>query len=148
MIPRGLIISTVIGIIAGGVFGVFFVNLKNIEQLEFVEGASLSIITDKTDFKQGEIIQIRIINSGTVPLIFSDSSYGLQITGLDGRVIYSPRSTQVISTLEPKEEKIFEWDQTKNDGISVLEGTYKVVSSAADDEENVVKKSISINIFK
>jgi len=147
MFPRGLIIAVVIGIIAGAIVGVLLVTQKNGEQLEFVLGPSISIVTDKTDFEQGEQISIKIINSGTSPLTFSDASYGLKITGLDGRVLFSPVSAQVISTLEPTEEISFVWDQIKNDGDQTAAGTYKIISNALDGEKKI-KKSITINIYK
>ncbi len=148
MIPRGLILGIIVGVTAGAILGVFFVDLKNPNELNFVDGTSLTILTEKTDFEKGEIIQIRIINSGTVPISFSDASYGLIIRGLDGTILYSPISAQVISILEPKEEKIFEWDQIKNDGDLVLHGTYKITSSGLTIGEKTVKKSITINILK
>ena len=148
MIPRGLILATCVGVMAGVILGVIFVDFKNPNELNFLQGPSLSILTEKTDFKKGEIITIRIINSGSVPLTFSDASYGLKISGLDGTLLYSPISAQVISVLEPKEEKSFEWDQIKNDGDPVLEGTYKISSSAMDNLEKTIKKSITINIYK
>lgn len=147
MFPRGLIIAVVIGIIAGAIVGVFLVTQKNGEQLEFVLGPSISIVTDKIDFEQGEKISIKIINSGTIPLTFSDASYGLKITGLDGRILYSPVSAQVISTLEPTEEISFVWDQIKNDGDQAAAGTYKIISKALDGDKTI-KKSITINIYK
>ncbi|KAG2474164.1 MAG: hypothetical protein NPMRTHETA2_470004 [Nitrosopumilales archaeon] len=148
MIPRGLILATSVGIVAGAILGVIFVDSKNPNELNFQQGPSLSILTEKTDFKKGETITIRIINSGSVPLTFSDVSYGLKISGLDGTLLYSPVAAQVISVLEPKEEKSFEWDQIKNDGDSMLEGTYKISSSAMDNLEKTIKKSITINIYK
>jgi len=60
----------------------------------------------------------------------------------------SPISAQVISVLELKEERIFEWDQIKNDGDFILEGTYKIISSGLDQDGKTIKKSITINIFK
>ncbi|MFQ5573329.1 MAG: hypothetical protein ACE5EJ_03665 [Nitrosopumilaceae archaeon] len=148
MIPRGLILAISVGVAAGAIFGIFFVDLKNPNELNFVEGTSLTILTEKTDFEKGETIEIKIINSGTVPISFSDASYGLQIKGLDGTILYSPVAAQVISILKPKEEKIFEWDQIKNDGDAVHEGTYKITSSGLTDGEKTVKKSITINILK
>ena len=148
MIPRGLILATSVGVLAGAILGVIFVDFKNPNELNFLQGSSLSILTEKTDFKKGETITIRIINSGSVPLTFSDASYGLKISGLDGTLLYSPVSAQVISVLEPKEEKSFEWDQIKNDGDPVLEGTYKISSRGIDDLEKTIKKSITINIYK
>jgi uncharacterized membrane protein len=135
-------------VVAGAILGVIFVDFKNPNELNFLQGPSLSILTEKTDFKKGETITIRIINSGSVPLTFSDASYGLKISGLDGTLLYSPISAQVISVLEPKEEKSFEWDQIKNDGDPVLEGTYKISSRGMDNLEKTIKKSITINIHK
>ena len=140
--------ATCVGVVAGAILGVVFVDSKNPNELNFQEGSSLSILTEKTDFKKGETIRIRIINSGSVSLTFSDASYGLKISGLDGTLLYSPVAAQVISVLEPKEEKSFEWDQIKNDGDSMLEGTYKISSSAMDNLEKTIKKSITINIHK
>ena len=140
--------ATSVGIVAGAILGVIFVDSKNPNELNFQQGPSLSILTEKTDFKKGETITIRIINSGSVPLTFSDASYGLKISVLDGTLLYSPVAAQVISVLEPKEEKSFEWDQIKNDGDSMLEGTYKISSSAMDNLEKTIKKSITINIHK
>ena len=148
MVPRGLILGIIVGVAAGAILGVFFVDLKNPNELNFVDGTSLTILTEKTNFEKGEKIQIKIINSGTVPISFSDASYGLIIRGLDGTILYSPISVQVISILEPKEEKTFEWDQIKNDGDLVLHGTYKITSSGITIGEKTVKKSITINIFK
>jgi len=125
-----------------------FNDFKKPNELNFVEGSSLTILTDKINFYKGEKIQIKIINSGSTPITFSDASYGLRITGLDGRLLYSPISVQVISILEPTEEIIFHWDQIKNDGDPVLEGTYKITSSGLDNDNKTIKKSITINIFK
>ncbi len=140
--------ATCVGVVAGAILGVIFVDFKNPNELNFLQGPSLSILTEKTDFKKGETVTIRIINSGSVPLTFSDASYGLKISGLDGTLLYSPISAQVISVLEPKEEKSFEWDQIKNDGDLMLEGTYKISSSGVDNLEKTIKKSITINIHK
>ena len=138
-----------LGVVGAIVIGLFFANMANqAPTLVYVEGSSLSIITEKTNFELGEPINIRIINSGTESLTFSDSSYGVKIVGLDGRILYSPPSLQVISVLEPKEEKIFAWDQTKSDGDKIIDGRYKIVSSAIAAGENVLTKSLTINIFK
>lgn len=128
--------------------GSFLLDVKQSSQLVYVEGPGLSVVTDKSDFKKGEPIKIKIINSGTVPLEFSDASYGLQITGLSGTKIYSPASAQVISELKPNDGREFVWDQIKNDGNPVLEGLYKISSSAIDPQGNNVKKSITVHIWK
>ena len=99
-------------------------------------------------FKQNESIQIRIINSGTNELTFSDSSYGLKITGLSGILMYSPISTQVISTLNPGDEIILFWDQIKNDGDFALEGVYKISSKGMDVDGINIEKSTTVTIWK
>ena len=147
-VPRGLLIAILIGMVSGLVVGVFENFQYNHEQLVFQEGYSISIVTEKIDFELGEQIHIKIINSGTIPLTFSDASYGLKVTGLDGVLYYTPMAAQVISTLEPKEEKTFVWNQKRMDGSDSLEGIYKIVVEGFDHENNKVKKSIVINVLK
>jgi len=147
-VPRGLVIAILIGMLAGLILG-FFVNYQsNHEQLVFQEGPSISILTEKIDFELGEHIYIKIVNSGTISLTFSDASYGLKVTGLDGVLFYTPMAAQVISTLEPKEEKTFVWNQKRMDDSDLLEGFYKIVVEGFDHENNKVKKSIVINLLK
>lgn len=149
MVPKGAIIGLCAGITGAVVLGLFLANIANqVPVIVYVDGPSLSIMTEKTNFELGEAVTIKIINSGTVPLAFSDSSYGLKIVGLDGRILYSPPSIQTISILQPNEEKTFVWDQTKSDGDKIIEGRYKIVSSTISSGENVLKKSLSINILK
>jgi len=147
-VPRGLLIAILIGMVAGLVVGVFENFQYNHEQLVFQEGSSISIVTEKTDFELGEQIHIKIVNSGTIPLTFPDASYGLKVTGLDGVLFYTPMAAQVISTLEPKEEKTFVWNQKRMDDSDLLEGFYKIVVEGFDHENNKVKKSIVINLLK
>ena len=148
MFAKSLVIFVCVGILAGLLFGIYLLDVKNTSQLVYVEGPSLSVVTEKSDFKKGEEIKIRIINSGTIPLTFSDASYGLRVTGLSGMLMYSPNSAQVISKLEPKEEMEFVWSQIKNDGEPALEGLYKIHANGLDDKDNKVEKSITINIWK
>jgi len=147
-VPRGLVIAIFIGMLAGLILG-FFVNYQsNHEQLVFQEGSSISIVTEKIDFELGEQIHIKIVNSGTIPLTFPDASYGLKVTGLDGVLYYTPMAAQVISTLEPKEEKTFVWNQKRMDGSDSLEGIFKIVVEGFDHENNKVKKSIVKKVLK
>ena len=148
MLAKSLVIFIAVGVVSAFVFGTYLIDFKNTSQLEYVEGSSLSIVTEKFDFKQDELIQIRIINSGTNELTFSDSSYGLKITGLAGILMYSPVSTQVVSNLEPMDEVTFSWDQIKNDGDTALEGVYKISAKGLDMDGNVVEKSTTITIWK
>ena len=149
MIPKGAIICIILGVIGSGLVGIFFSEIANQPPtLAYVIGPSLSIITEKTNFHLGEPILIKIVNSGTVPLTFSDASYGLKIKQLDGIVLYSPITAQVISILKPEEKKMFVWNQTKSDGSKIIEGRYTIVSSTDPSSNNVLKKSITINILK
>ncbi len=148
LLAKSLVIFIGVGLIAGLAFGVYLLDVKNTSQLIFVEGPSISVVTEKIDYKKGEEIKIRIVNSGTVPLIFSDASYGLRITGLSGMLMYTPVSAQVISELKPNEEAELVWNQIKNDGDAALEGIYKISSKAINVTGESVEKSISINIWK
>ena len=148
LLAKSLVIFIGIGVIAGLGFGVYLIDVKNTSQLVFVDGPSVSVVTEKSDFKIGEEIKIRIVNSGTVPLTFADSSYGLRITGLSGILMYTPVSAQVISHLEPGDEIEFSWDQIKNDGDTALEGLYKISTKGVDEQENAVEKSTTVTIWK
>ena len=134
--------------VAGLAFGIYLIDVKSTSQLVFVEGPSISVVTEKSDFKKGEEIKIRIVNSGTVPLTFPDASYGLRITGLSGILMYTPVSAQVISDLEPGDEISFSWNQIKNDGDTALEGLYKISAKGMNEEGNNVEKSTTITIWK
>jgi len=148
LIPKGAAIFFIVGLVAAGMLGIYLSHIASqIPTLVYEDGSSLTIIPDKINYHIGEPVHIKIINSGTMPLLFSDSSYGLKITRLDGVIVYSPVSSQVISTLEPKAEKSFVWYQTKNDGSKIYQGRYKIISSTSDSG-NMLKKSVAINIFK
>ena len=148
LLAKSLVLFIGIGVIAGFSFGVYLIDVKGNSQLVFVEGSSISVVTEKSDFKKGEEISIRIVNSGTTSLTFSDTSYGLRITGLSGILMYAPSTTQVISNLEPGDEIEFSWDQTKNDGDTALEGLYKISAKGVDEQENNVEKSTTVTIWK
>ena len=148
LLAKSLVIFIGIGLISGLAFGVYLLDIKNTNQLVFVEGLSISIVKEKIDFKIGEEIKIQIVNSGTIPMFFSDASYGIRITTLSGGLLYSPVSVQMISQLEPGDEIEFSWDQIKNDGNIVLEGLYKISAKAVDKQGNQVKKSTTITIWK
>ena len=58
MFPKGLTLAISLGIIAGPIFGIMLYEFGEQEQLIFVDGDSISIVTEKTDFKTGETILI------------------------------------------------------------------------------------------
>jgi len=148
LLSKSLIIFIGVGLVSALAFGIFLLDVKNTDQLIFVEGNSVSIVTEKIDFKKGEEMKLQIINSGTTLLVFSDASYGLKITGLSGILMYSPIAAQVVSELEPGDEIIFSWDQIKNDGSPVLEGLYKISVNGVDKEGNIVERSTTVTIWK
>ncbi|WP_049641011.1 hypothetical protein [Candidatus Rhodobacter oscarellae] len=148
MLAKSLVLFIGIGLIAGLVFGIYLIDVKSNSQLVYVEGSSVSIVTEKSDFKKNEEINIRIVNSGTTSLIFSDASYGLRITGLSGILMYTPSAAQVVSSLEPGDEISFSWDQNKNDGDVALEGLYKISVKGMDELKNKVENSITVAIWK
>jgi hypothetical protein len=148
LLAKSLVIFICVGVLAGFAFGFYLLDIKNTNQLVFVDGSAISVITEKSDFKKGEEIKITIVNSGTTLLTFSDTSYGLEISGLFGVLMYSPPASQVITTLQPRQEVEFVWDQVKNNGEPVLEGLYKINSNGVDSQGNIVGKSITINIWK
>ena len=147
-LPRGLMIALCVGMMSGLILGLVTYSQNSHEQLVFEDGPSISILTEKIDFKLGEQISIKIVNSGTVPLTFSDASYGLKVTGMDGVLYYVPMAAQVITKLDPKEEVTFVWNQKKLDNSDSLEGRYKIVAEGIDPENNKVKKSVAINVLK
>lgn len=149
MIPKGAAIFFIVGLVSAGLLGYYLSQIANqVPTLVYENGPSLTIIPDKINYHLGEPVRIRMINSGTVPLIFSDASYGLKITRLDGILVYSPLSAQMISKLEPREEKTFVWDQTKSDGGNAYQGRYEIVSSTIEDAGSPLKKSVTINLLK
>ena len=148
MFPRSLIFAIALGVVAGPIFGIFLYEYGVEEQLVYVNGTSLSIVTEKINFKLGEPILIKIINSGTDELKFPDASYGLVIKQLDSIQIYSPVSAQVISKLDSHDEVSFVWDQMKNNGEPILEGTYKITSKAITLDGSIIEKIVIIHVFK
>jgi len=149
VIPKGAAIFFIVGLISAGFLGYYLSQIANqVPTLVYENGQSLTLIPDKINYHLGEPVHIRIINSGTVPLTFSDASYGLKITRLDGILVYSPLSAQVLSKLDPKEEKTFVWDQTKSDGGKAYQGRYKIVSNTIESAEPSLEKSVTINLLK
>ncbi len=156
LFAKSLIVFVGIGVVSGLVFGLYLFEIKNTGQVVFVEGPSISIVTEKSDFEQGETISINIINSGGIPLNFSDATYGLRITGLSGILMYSPTitpnatadTTHTPYVLEPGAEVDFVWDQIKNNGNAALEGLYKITAMGNDGRGNTIERSTIITILK
>jgi len=143
-----LLFAIILGVVAGPIFGIILFEYGIEEQLTYVNGTSLSIVTEKTNFDLGEVISIKIVNSGTDELKFPDASYGLIIKQLDSIPIFSPVASQVSSKLDSHEEVSFVWDQIKNNGDPILEGTYKITSKAITLDGSIIEKIVIIHVFK
>ena len=148
MFPKGLLFAIIVGVISGPIFGIILYEYGVEDQLIYVDGTSLSIVTEKTNFTLGEPISIKIINSGTDELKFPDTSYGLIIKQLDSIHIFSPISSQVISEVDSHEEVSFVWDQIKNNGEHILKGTYKITSKAITLDGSIIEKLVIIHVFR
>jgi len=126
--------------------GLLFMNIDSTKQLKFVEGSSLSIITEKTNFRIGEKVTIHLINSGTTKLKFTEMLF--KITSLGGRSLYASSIDNKTVYLDPQNTKTIIWDQIKNNKDTLSVGRYKITSSAIDNLNNLTTSSIIINIIQ
>ncbi len=127
MLARTLVIFIAVGVVSGLLFGVYLADLKDTNQVTYVEGNSLSVVTDKSVYASGEKIEIRVINSGTLPLSFPDDSYGLRVTGLVGSIIFAPLATgDEEQILNPRDEWYISWTPIQYDGTPIISGVYKI----------------------
>lgn len=149
MIPRGATICFVIGVMGAGALGAYLYQVSSqTPKLVYVEGQSLTVIPDKINYRLGQPVHIRVINSGSTPLVFSDSSLDLKIRGLDGTIIYSPPDGGGSVTMSPHQETAFVWNQTKTGGGKIFEGRYKIESNTSPEAGKELKKAVTINIFQ
>jgi hypothetical protein len=145
MIPKGLLIAVVMGVAAGAVTGVYLQNLDS-QSAVLPNGSSISISTERQDYKLGQSIQITIINSGTNELIFSNDVPSLRVRALDGTVFFSTSFDGL--KLAPNQKHVFEWNQQKNDNSKIIEGRYVIDSFAHDSANQKLDDSTTINIFQ
>ena len=54
----------------------------------------------------------------------------------------------MISKLDSHDEISFVWDQIKNNGEPILEGTYKITSKAITLDGSIIEKIVIIHVFK
>ncbi|CAE6484732.1 MAG: hypothetical protein QXY22_04765 [Candidatus Nitrosotenuis sp.] len=147
MLPKGLVIAVVSGVLASGVLGAYFIKIASEQyELEFVEGPSVSVMVEKPDYKLGETVRITIINSGTEKIEIAKDLPTIQIRALDGTVFYSEYLSPLI--LEQKQERFFDWNQRKSDGSQVLEGRYVVDVLVYGEDKQKLTDRLTINILK
>ena len=60
MFPKGLTIAVLLGVIAGPVFGIILFEYGEEDQLIFVDGDSISIVTEKMILKLVKISQLKL----------------------------------------------------------------------------------------
>ncbi|WP_268541714.1 hypothetical protein [Candidatus Nitrosotenuis cloacae] len=146
MFPKSLVIAVLSGIVASASLGTFFITLNMQQQeLEFVDGPSVSILADKIDYKLGEKVVITVVNTGTSKISFQAEMPSLRIRALDGTVFFSTSFGGL--ALEPGQQHVFEWNQLKNDNSQILEGRYVIDSFAYGDGEQL-GDSATVNVHK
>lgn len=147
MLPKSLVIAILSGVAASSALGAYFMKLDAEQyEVQFVDGPSVSVMVEKRDHKLGEMIRIMLINSGTIPIEFSEGPPSLQIRALDGTVFLS--TTFDLKGLSPREQYAFEWNQQKDDGSRVLEGRYVIAVSAYDENKQRLDDRLTVNIHK
>jgi len=144
MIPKGLLLAIIVGMSSALALGVYLDNTYNDNTIKFVDGPSITVTSDKSDYKLGESVKLEIINTGTVDVSLGKEP-SLLVRALDGTEFFSMSSDG--TKLAPKEKIAITWDQQKNDNSHVLEGRY-VIESFAFDGNTMVHDSITVNIFK
>lgn len=96
--------------------------------------APIEVETSSAVYFPGEIITFRITNN-TAEEIYLLNSAPWQIRGIDGAVMFSPVSAQVILSLAPGESQEWSWDQKDSEGNQIPPGKYEVVITSSAGEE-------------
>ena len=135
-----------VGAAAGLAVGLFLMDATTGGEVTYVEGTSLSVATDKSDYKRGEPVSIRIVNTGTVPLE-SEEAWEFRITGLSGMLMYAMPGGAA-GRLDPGLDTILVWNQTKTNGDAVLEGLYRISVRGHAPDGTMVDDSATIMIWK
>ncbi len=149
MIPASLKIALVAGMLGGMAAALVLADVRANQGVEYVEGPSLAVLTDAADYQRGDAVDIRIVNSGSVPIRFHDDSYGLRITGLAGMPIFSPQAEGgAPPVLEPREERSISWDQTGGEGEQVFDGIYRISVHGLDPDGNRVEHATTISVYE
>jgi len=147
MTPNSLKIALFVGMAGGVITALVLADVRTDWTAGHVAGPSLTVLTDEADYKKGEPVSIRIVNSGSVPIRFSDTSYGLQITGLAGMPIFSPDASGTARPpLEPGGVRLLVWDQTDYNGEQVFDGIYKISVHGLDPDSNRIGGTATVSV--
>lgn len=151
MIPRSLAIFVLVGAVAGVVSGLYLTDGGDPGEIEFVDGPSLTIIPDRTSYKTGDIITLRLVNTGSEPVFFPSTAHGMRIVQLDSIPVVSFLGGAQYVTFQPGAEHTTEWDQRRESGDLgselVERGVYKAVSEGMTESGDTIRASAIINIL-
>ena len=114
--------------------------------IQYVEGPSITVETDRRDYHRGDAVTAVIVNSGSVPLA-SDDSWSFRVTGLSGMLMYEAAIPEA-KMLEPGLRDSMTWDQTKTDGDAALEGLYRITVEGHGPDGQVVQDWVTFSIWK
>jgi len=135
-------LGIVIGLIIGGLM--FYLSASGVFTTTFTKSVfetitSTSILSTthqdklcmelkvmKERFLQSEPVVFRFINNCNRDIALPNSSPWV-IKDIQGRVIFSPISAQVIKTVEPGQYVEWSWDQRDNRGNKITPGKYFIV---------------------
>ena len=112
----------------------------------YVEGHSITVNTDRSDYQRGDLVTAVIVNSGSIPLE-SDGSWGFRVTGLSGMLMYEAVGDGE-GVLEPGMRTTMTWDQVKADGDAALEGLYRISVEGYGPEGDPIRDSATFSIWK
>lgn len=113
----------------------------------YVEGASLSLSSERPAYAAGEPVLLTLTNTGSVELSFGDSShYGLSVSRLDGAPVYDAPAREGSGPLGPRESVGVEWGQVRQDGTPAHPGTYRISSEGASSGGEAARASITVDI--
>lgn len=89
------------------------------------EVCKLNLSTEKSSYKEGETIQVKLINSLSSPITFSDDMIW-SVFNSENILVYHPNKNQEQTVLNPGVEKIWLWNQNDLSGRPVLPGQYTI----------------------
>ena len=83
----------------------------------------VNVRTDKSQYKKGETVQIKISNDSDKVVNFIDAGFGLEINHQDS-IVWSLDGAEVLTPLEAGESRTVEWNQHSRDDEQVPAGKY------------------------
>jgi hypothetical protein len=92
------------------------------------QNGSLSIRTNKQEYRNGEAIDITVHNKGDNSLVFPDSSLGIQIENLDSGNTFGLPAATVLTVLEPSESRRLELNGRDQD-TQLAPGKYRIATT-------------------